>query len=216
MTDILRRALGPTIEIVVEFEGGPMTIRTGANHLELALLNIALNARDAMPDGNHLQLVVRHENVKAGGVRSLNAGEYVCIAVMDMGIGMDEATLRRATEPFFTIKEWERAPDWVYSWFYGVAAQSQGAPCPASQVGVGTTVELYFPVAESGAAEPPPPASLDIAVASRSCNVLLVDDDVSVADTAASMLECLGHQVLRAILGPRRLMSSRGNQGSIS
>jgi signal transduction histidine kinase len=62
-----------------------MTIRTGANQLELAFLNIALNARDAMPDGNRLQLVVRHENVKAGGVRSLNAGEYVCIAVTDTG-----------------------------------------------------------------------------------------------------------------------------------
>ncbi len=62
-----------------------MTIRTGANQLELALLNIALNARDAMPDGNRLQLVVRHENVKARGVRSLNAGEYACIAVTDSG-----------------------------------------------------------------------------------------------------------------------------------
>src|SRR5580692_412386 len=102
MTDMLRSSLGPTIELAAEFEDGLPPIHTDANQLELALLNVALNARDAMPDGGRLQLAVRRENVKARSVRSLNAGKYVCIAVTDTGIGMDEATLRRATEPFFT------------------------------------------------------------------------------------------------------------------
>jgi CheY-like chemotaxis protein len=96
------------------------------------------------------------------------------------------------------------------SMVYGVAAQSQGALCLASQVGVGTTVELYFPVVEPGAAEPPRPASLDITVASRSCNVLLVDDDPMVTDTMASMLQCLGHQVLVAPSGTEALNVLRG------
>jgi signal transduction histidine kinase len=211
MTDMLRRSLGPTTEIAVEFEDGLPAIRTDANQLELALLNVALNARDAMPNGGRLQLAGRHENVKAGSVRSLNAGEYVCIAVTDTGIGMDEATLRRAAEPFFTTKELGKGTGLGLSMVYGVAAQSQGALCLASQVGVGTTVELYFPIAEPGAAEPPRSASLEITVPSRSCNVLLVDDDPMVADTMASMLQCLGHQVLVALSGTEALNVLRGD-----
>src|ERR1700732_942965 len=181
MTDMLRRSLGPTIEIAVEFEGGLPPIRTDANQLELALLNIALNARDAMPDGGRLQIAVRLENVKAGSVRSLNAGEHVRIAVTDTGSGMDEATLRRASEPFFTTKELGKGKGLGLSMVHGLAAQSQGALCLASQVGVGTTAELYFPVGEPGAAEPQRPASLNITVPSRSCRVLLVEDDPMVA-----------------------------------
>jgi signal transduction histidine kinase len=211
MTDMLRRSLGSTIEIAVELEDGLPAIRTDANQLELALLNIALNARDAMPDGGRLRIAVRRENGKAGSIRSLNAGEYVCIAVTDTGIGMDEATLRRASEPFFTTKELGKGTGLGLSMVYGVAAQSQGALCLASQVGVGTTVELYFPVVEPGAAEPPPPASLDITVRSRSCNVLLVDDDPKVADTTASMLQCLGHQVLVASSGTEALKILQGD-----
>ena len=211
MTDMLRRSLGSTIEIAVELEDGLPAIRTDANQLDLALLNIALNARDAMPDRGRLQIAVRLENVKAGSIRSLNAGEYVCIAVTDTGIGMDEATLRRASEPFFTTKELGKGTGLGLSMVHGLAAQSQGALCLASQVGVGTTVELYFPVVEPGAAEPPPPASLDITVRSRSCNVLLVDDDPKVADTTASMLQCLGHQVLVASSGTEALKILQGD-----
>jgi signal transduction histidine kinase len=145
MTDMLRRSLGPTIEIAVEFEGGPLTIRADANQLELSLLNIALNARDAMPGGGRLQIAVRREGVKAGSIQSLNAGEHVCIELTDTGSGMDEATLLRASEPFFTTKELGMCAGLGLSMVYGVAAQSQGALCLASQVGVGTTVKLYFP-----------------------------------------------------------------------
>ena len=143
---MLRRSLGPTIEIAVEFEGGLPPIRTDANQLELALLNVALNARDAMPDGGRLQIAVRLENVNAGSVRGLNGGEYVRIAVTDTGIGMDEATLQRASEPFFTTKELGNGKGLGLSMVHGLAAQSQGALCLASQVGAGTRAELYFPV----------------------------------------------------------------------
>jgi len=149
MTDMLRRSLGPTIEIAVEFEGGPLTIRADVNQLELALLNIALNARDAMPDGGRLQIAVRREDVKAGSIQCLNAGEHVCIELTDTGRGMDEATLLRASEPFFTTKELGMCAGLGLSMVYGLAAQSEGALCLASQVGVGTTVKLYFPVLAS-------------------------------------------------------------------
>jgi signal transduction histidine kinase len=166
MTDMLRRSLGPRIEIAVEFEGGPLTIQTDANQLELSLLNIALNARDAMPEGGRLQIAVRREEVKAGSIQSLNAGEHVCIELTDTGSGMDEATLLRAYKPFFTTKELGKGVGLGLSMVYGLAAQSQGALCLASQVGAGTTVKLYFPELasriegvfdeESGAAEANP------------------------------------------------------------
>src|ERR1700730_7694910 len=88
MTDMLRRSLGPMIEIALEFEGGLPAIRTDAIQLELALLNIALNARDAMRDGGRLQIAVRCEDVKAGSIQSLKAGEHVCIELTDTGRGM--------------------------------------------------------------------------------------------------------------------------------
>src|SRR6202047_495533 len=210
MTDMLRSSLGPMIEIAVEFEDGLPAIHTDANQLELALLNVALNARDAMPDGGRLQIAVRRENVKAGSVRNLNAGEYVCIAVTDTGSGMDEATLRRASEPFFTTKELGKGTGLGLSMVYGLAVQSQGALRLLSQVGAGTRVELYFPLLEPRAEEPPPRASVDIPAASRSYNVLLVDDDPMVAVTAASMLESLGHQVLTAYSGTEALNVLQG------
>jgi CheY-like chemotaxis protein len=94
---------------------------------------------------------------------------------------------------------------------YGLAVQSDGALRLASQPGIGTTAELYFPAAEAGAAEPLPPATVDITVASRLCNVLLVDDDPMVAVTAESMLESLGHQVLMASSGPEALNVLKGD-----
>jgi signal transduction histidine kinase len=112
----------------VEFEDGLPPIHTDANQLELALLNVALNARDAMPDGGRLQIAVRRENVKAHSVRGLNAGEYVRIAVTDTGIGMDEATLRRASEPFFTTKELGGARDWAFRWPMALPCNPT-APC---------------------------------------------------------------------------------------
>lgn len=129
----------------MEFEGGPLTIRTDANLLELSLLNVALNAGDAMPDGGRLHIAVRREDVKAGSIQSLNAGEHVCIELTDTGSGMDEPTLLRASEPFFTPKELGKGRGLGLSMVYGLAAQSQGTLCLASQVGAGTTVKLYFP-----------------------------------------------------------------------
>ena len=146
MTDMLRHSLVPRVEITEEFEGGPLLIQTDANQLELSLLNIAWNARDSMPDGGRLQIAVRCEDVKAGSIQSLNAGEHVCIELTDTGCGMDEATLLRASEPFFTTKEPGEGRGLGLSMVYGLAAQSQGAVRLASQVGVGTRVELYFPV----------------------------------------------------------------------
>src|ERR1700736_1330141 len=138
---------------------------------------------------------------------SYGAVDYVLVPIVPELL---LAKVRVFAEPFFTTKELGKGKGLGLSVVHGLAAQSQGALCLASQVGVGTTAELYFPVGEPGAAEPPRPASLNITVPSRSCRVLLVEDDPMVADTAASMLQCLGHQVLVASSGTEALNILQG------
>jgi len=104
MIEMLRRSLGPTIEITTECDRELAPTRVDPNQLELALLNLAVNARDAMPLGGLLELGARQERIVAGDIGGLARGNYVCITVADNGVGMDEATLKRAAEPFFTTK----------------------------------------------------------------------------------------------------------------
>jgi signal transduction histidine kinase len=104
MTDLLQRSLGPSVGIETRFPLVLKPIRADANQLEMALLNLAVNARDAMPDGGQIVMAAREESIPAGHVSGLKPGSYVCLAVIDSGNGMDEATLRRAMEPFFTTK----------------------------------------------------------------------------------------------------------------
>ncbi len=205
MVEMLRRSLGPTIEIAAEFGDGLPPIRVDPNQLELAILNLSLNARDAMPGGGSLRMSARYEKVGADAIVSLAAGEYLRIAVTDTGTGMDEGTLKRAPEPFFTTKDIGKGTGLGLSMVYGLAAQSGGLARIASQIGAGTTVELWLPVAEfdgarqsmtSAAAEPraAPPSS-----------ILLVDDDALVTEGTVEMLEYLGHRVTVASSGAEAL-----------
>ena len=147
MEEMLRRTLGPSIDITTVFGDGLPAIRVDPNQLELALLNLALNARDAMPLGGRLAVVARRMPALAGPP-GLQSGEYVCIAVRDSGSGMDEVTLKRATEPFFTTKGAGKGTGLGLSMVDGLAAQSGGAMRIVSRVGEGTTVELWLPVSE--------------------------------------------------------------------
>src|SRR5579862_8998969 len=104
MTDLLQRSLGPSIQIETRFPLALSAVRADANQFELALLNLALNARDAMPDGGPLIFAARDEEVAPGNTMGLAAGRYVCLSTIDTGAGMDEATLAHAAEPFFTTK----------------------------------------------------------------------------------------------------------------
>ncbi len=151
MVDMLRRSLGPHVEIGMEFEDRLALVRVDPNQLELALLNLALNARDAMPDGGRLSdHRARKQRVEAGDVQGLASGDYVSITVADNGTGMDEATLKRAAEPFFTTKGTGKGTGLGLSMVYGLAAQSDGVIRLQSRLGQGTTVELWLPVAEAG------------------------------------------------------------------
>jgi CheY-like chemotaxis protein len=159
----------------------------------LALLNLALNARDAMQADGKLTISARRETIRAGEVPGVAPGDYVCIAERDTGHGMDEATLKRATEPFFTTKGAGRGTGLGLSMVYGLVAQSGGGMRITSQPGAGTTVELWLPVSHAAdAVEPARPVVLPRA-AVPSCRILVVDDDPIVATGTVAMLEDLGH-----------------------
>jgi signal transduction histidine kinase len=194
MAEMLQRSLGPTIQIEMDFDRDLALISVDPNQLELAILNLALNARDAMPDGGRLRIAAQRET-GATGLASLEDGDHVRMTVTDTGAGMDEATLKRCSEPFFTTKEVGRGTGLGLSTVLGLAVQSGGGMRISSTLGKGTAVELWFPVAAGAArsaqrveAEP-----AQNAAAMRHYRVLVVDDEPLVALLTASMLEDLGH-----------------------
>ena len=193
MVEMLRRSLGPGIQIKTDFETDLPPTRVDPNQLELALLNLALNARDAMPLGGRLTISAHRERIGAGDLPGLQPGDYVCIAERDTGEGMDEVTLKRATEPFFTTKGAGRGTGLGLSMVDGLVAQSGGAMRITSQQGAGSTVELWLPVAEAEAIERPRPVAPQRVQESRCCRVLVIDDDPIVLAGTAAMLEDLGH-----------------------
>jgi PAS domain S-box-containing protein len=207
MTGLLQRSLGPSIELATRFPGELAPALTDANQLEIALLNLAVNARDAMPDGGRITIEAAEETVEANRGIGLPAGTYVRLAVLDEGAGMDEATLARATEPFFTTKGVGKGTGLGLPMVHGLAEQSGGRMTLSSRPGQGTRVEIWLPRADAvglhGAAGLPDGDLNGAAV--RPCVVLAVDDDGLVLTNTAAMLEDLGHQVLVAASGSEAL-----------
>jgi CheY-like chemotaxis protein len=198
MTELLQRSVGPLFNIKTHFPLSLKPIEVDANQLELALLNLALNARDAMPGGGDIVLAAREESV-AGGHHGLDVGTYLCVSVIDRGNGMDEETLRRATEPFFTTKGVGKGTGLGISMVHGFAEQSGGRLVLRSEKDKGTTAELWLPVAESKEQSVPPQAAP--AKTHRPLTVLAVDDDALVLMNMVAMLEDLGHTVFEACSG---------------
>lgn len=203
MLDFLRHSVGPNVVIHVEILPEVCAVEVDANQLELVLINLAVNARDAMPQGGTLTIACHNEN---HGTRiGLPRDPFVCITVTDTGEGMSAATLARAQEPFFTTKGVGKGTGLGLSMVQGFTAQSGGAMRIRSEPGKGTKVTLWLPRAkESSAAakeevEPSQPAE------SRSLRVLLVDDDMLVSMGAADMLLDLGHSVTEAQSGSHAL-----------
>jgi signal transduction histidine kinase len=211
MTEMLQRSLGPTIQIETEFDRDLALISVDPNQLELAILNLALNARDAMPDGGRLRIAGQREGTPAGPP-SLKGGDYVRMTVTDTGFGMDETTLKRCSEPFFTTKEVGRGTGLGLSTVLGLAVQSGGGMRISSILGQGTTVELWFPVAEGRAQRTRPQAEPAPDNALPRYHVLVVDDEPLVALLTASMLEDLGHESEVVASGMKALNVLRSDQ----
>ena len=204
MIEMLSRSLGPTIRISTAFDPAAPPTQVDPNQLELAILNLALNARDAMPGGGELTISATTERLDAGDLSGLPGGDYVCIAVTDTGTGMDKATLNRATEPFFTTKSPGQGTGLGLSMVDGLVAQSQGALRILSPKDGGTRVEMRLPVSEAGPVEKRQTRVLETH-REGSWRVLLVEDDPMVAASTSVMLEDLGHTIVKANSAERAL-----------
>jgi PAS domain S-box-containing protein len=197
MQRLLEQSLGPQIRIAIE-DVRLSPVLVDPNQLELAVLNLALNARDAMPDGG--TITIRFDELEvAATTAGLEPGAYLRLRVTDTGDGMDEATLRRAVEPFFSTKGIGKGTGLGLSMIHGLAVQSGGALRLASQPGSGTTAELLLPL--TSAVIEPTEQSDPREPEMTSATILVVDDDALVAMSTAMMLEDLGHQVIEANSG---------------
>jgi CheY-like chemotaxis protein/two-component sensor histidine kinase len=199
MTELLQRSLGPSINIQTQFPLVIASTLTDINQLEMALLNLAVNARDAMPDGGDIVIAAREEEVFEHNSLALTPGEYICLSVQDGGTGMDADTLRRAAEPFFTTKGPGKGTGLGLSMVHGLAEQCGGRFVLKSANGKGTTAELWLPVAKPEL--PNAERILQIVQgdpAQESMVVLAVDDDILVLTNTVAMLEDLGHVGLGA------------------
>ncbi len=195
MADLLVRSIGPAIRVETRFPVRLAPAHVDANQLESTLLNLVVNARDAMPGGGDIVIGGRAETVGPANPQGLSAGHYVVLVVSDTGEGMDATTLARATEPFFTTKVVGKGTGLGLAMVHGLAAQSGGTLRILSTPGQGTTVEVWLPVSEDvsgSASEPPPPPVMAVMPSLR---VLLVDDDPLVLASTSAMLEDLGHVV---------------------
>ena len=199
-SELLARTLGPNIEIQVEAESLLLSALADAGQLETALLNLAVNARDAMPSGGTLHIEASAVDVTDDEVQSIDdwpAGRYVCISMTDTGCGMNRETLGRAFEPFFTTKGIGKGSGLGLSMVYGFAKQSRGHVTAYSVVGTGTRIELFLPVAVNAPHEAtnvkktaPSPTGSE--------RVLVVEDDTDVMNVAVSFLKSLGYTVFSA------------------
>jgi PAS domain S-box-containing protein len=201
MRELLDRTLGPQIELVLRTPEGLPFAQVDTNQVELAILNLAINARDAMPDGGRIEISVDHAGLASD--RTLARGGYVRVRVTDTGSGMDAETAKRAIEPFFSTKPVGKGTGLGLSMVHGLAVQLGGRLELSSGIGKGTTATLWLPVAEQTApteTEPEPQV-----VSGRSATILLVDDDPLVASGTVDMLEDLGHTVIEANSAKRAL-----------
>lgn len=206
MADLLRRSIGPMVQIDTQFPLSLCAAHVDANQLELALLNLAVNARDAMPDGGTLRISASEQVLAPGASGGLRPGRYVCLSVADTGIGMDATTLLRATEPFFTTKGIGKGTGLGLSMAQGLAAQSGGRLVLRSEPGQGTTAELWLPAAQEAAHRGSPEAETPLPLPGQAAlTILVVDDDALVLANTAAMLEDLGHAVLTASSGHEAL-----------
>ncbi len=206
MVGLLQRSVGPSIEFEMRFAPALPPAFTDANQLEAALLNLVVNARDALPDGGVIRIEASSEVLEPNASPDLPAGDYVRLAVVDNGSGMDEQTLSRATEPFYTTKGVGKGTGLGLSMAHGLAEQSGGRLVLSSLPGRGTTVALWLPRAESvGLPKAPRAVPPQGEARVQSLDVLAVDDDHLVLLNLAAMLEDLGHRPIAAASGPEAL-----------
>ncbi|MGF7151734.1 PAS domain S-box-containing protein [Sphingomonas zeicaulis] len=208
MEDLLRRTLGERIELEMVMAGGLWLTRCDANQLESAILNLAINARDAMPDGGRLIVETcnaHFDSAYAARQRDVKPGQYVCICVTDTGTGMSQDVIAKAFEPFFTTKPIGQGTGLGLSMIYGFARQSEGYARIYSEVGKGTTVKLYLPRWRGEEEGEEAEAATVAPVAESGETVLVVEDEPVVRGLIVDVLGELGYNAIEAGDGPKGL-----------
>lgn len=214
MAGLLKSTLGSTVTIETRFPLMLKSAHADPAQLELALLNLAVNARDAMPGGGRIIVEGAEAQLSAEQRPDLPTGDYIRLSVIDEGEGMDEETLARAREPFFTTKGIGKGTGLGLSMVHGFAEQCGGSLIISSERGNGTTVSLWLPVAKEtpNATDEAHPTQSFVAVDNQPLVILAVDDDDLVLTNTAGMLEELGHTVFQAGSGADALrMLSEGD-----
>ena len=203
MKDLLERSIGSQIELKVHIPQHMPLVLVDANQIELAVLNLVVNSRDAMPNGGQIIIQVDHAHVDEPA--RMPRGEYVRLSVIDNGIGMDNETLRKATEPFFSTKELGKGTGLGLSMIHGLARQLGGSLRLTSEVGRGTTAELWMPATNLPVAKHSSAREQPTRTSEQKMTVLVVDDDALIAMSTALMVEDLGHEVLEVNSGSQAL-----------
>ena len=198
MRDLISSAVGPTIQVQLRCEADLPAALVDPNQLELAILNLCVNARDAMPNGGPLTILAEGLAIGPASSPRLQPGFYLRVSVIDAGVGMDEDTLSRAVEPFYSTKETGRGTGLGLSMVHGLAAQLGGGFQLTSVPGEGTRADLYLPSAGE-TARPGRTSEMDLAhTIGRKLNILLIDDEDLVRVATAEMIRDLGHDVAEA------------------
>lgn len=209
MEDMLRRTLGEAIDLELVLAGGLWLTKCDPNQLESAILNLVINARDAMPGGGTLTIETCNthlDSAYAAKQRDVRPGQYVCICVTDTGIGMSRDTIERAFEPFFTTKPIGQGTGLGLSMIYGFTRQSEGYARIYSEVGQGTTVKLYLP-RHRGEEDPEEISARSSGIPGAESDevVLVVEDEPVVRGLIVEVLGELGYRAIEASDGPRAL-----------
>jgi PAS domain S-box-containing protein len=198
MTDLLTSTTGPQVRIAVDIASDLKPAKADQNQLEMALLNLCVNARDAMPNGGMIRISARNAEVAPGERADLRAGRYVRLSVADTGTGMDPEVLARAVEPFFSTKGIGKGTGLGLSMVHGLMQQLGGAMTLQSRLGVGTNIELWAPQSETALPDAVPSAEAKDETQSGRGLALLVDDEELVRLSTAAMLLDLGYTVKEA------------------
>jgi PAS domain S-box-containing protein len=218
MSELFHRTLGETIEVETVLAAGLWRVEVDPNQLENAMLNLAVNARDAMPDGGKLTVETCNTHLDRGYTASnveVVPGQYVVICVSDTGAGMDQETVTRAFEPFFTTKEIGKGTGLGLSMVYGFVKQSGGHIQIYSEAGEGTTVKIYLPRLLGGAAEEEEVAEQIVPEGTRDETILVCEDDDDVRAYSVEVLRELGYRVLEAHDGPAALRLLERQEGRV-
>jgi signal transduction histidine kinase/CheY-like chemotaxis protein len=213
LRNLLTRTLGPMIALELELNPAPVPVLADPTQLEMIIINLAINARDAMPDGGALRIGTRIRQIEQDP--ELTPGDYVEVTVADTGSGMEEAILRRAMDPFFTTKPVGKGTGLGLAQVYGSARQAGGTVRIESVPGKGTIVRVLLPCTEQSPAAGEDDRDTDKPEAVRAATVMLVDDDNDLRMVLADALTAFGHRVIEAADGAAALATLEAEQPQI-